>query len=254
MNNNTQPKKIRCYRRVGTRIGLALLGVIVLCLLLFFHPQPFFRWSVTVDNLSLYSDEPFAVKAAETLLEQVQLKLSASPAYSTDEQYAIFICNTEWRRLIFFIGDENAGGIVYYPLSSNVFLSGGVIEENRKTSPSGRSDVLGRKLDHFIAHEIAHILTGRSMGWIRFHDLPIWIREGYAEYIGSQGVFNYDESTQAFMENSSAMNFPPSVPYLRYNLLVAYLIQKKNWSEIELFETTLSQSEVEQMLKTEISQ
>ncbi len=135
-----------------------------------------------------------------------------------------------------------------------MFLNGGVIEENRKTSPSGMSDLLGRRLDHFIAHEIAHILNGKAMGWIRFHDLPIWIREGYAEYMGSQGVFNYDESTQAFMNNSSKMNLPPSVPYLRYNLLVAYLIQKKNWSEKELFETTLSQLEVEQMLKAEISQ
>ena len=254
MSNNTTQKKIRDSHKVWLKIGLVLLGTVILCLSLFFHPQPFFRWSATVDNLSLYSDEPFSTEAGEKLLEQVQLKLSASPMYSTDGKYAIFICNTKWRRLIFFIGDENAGGLVYYPLSSHVFLSGGVIGENRKTSPSGASDVLGRNLDHFIAHEIAHVLNGNAMGWIRFHYLPVWIREGYAEYIGSQGVFNYNESVQAFMHNSSKMNFPPSVPYLRYNLLVAYLLEQKNWNEKELFETTLRQSDVEQLLKAETSQ
>ncbi len=253
MSNNFEQTKTRISHKVWLKIGLALLGVITLCLSLFFYPQLLFRWSATVDNLSLYSDKSFSAKAGEKLLEQVQLKLSASPMYSTNEKYAIFICNTQWRRSIFFIGDENAGGIVYYPLSSNVFLNGGVIEENRKTSSSGMSDVLGRKLDHFIAHEIAHVLNGKAMGWIQFHYLPVWIKEGYAEYIGSQGTFNYDESAQAFINNSSKMNFPPSVPYLRYNLLVAYLTEKKNWSEKELFETTLSQLEVEQMLKSEMS-
>jgi len=254
MNNNIAPKKPGNPRKVWLRIGLALFGFIALCLTLFFHPQPFFRWSATVDNLFLYSDKPFSAEAGEKLLKQVQSKLAASPLYSTDKKYAIFICNTHWRRSIFFIGDENAGAHVYYPLSSNVFLSGGAIEENRKISPSGMSDVLGRKLDHFIAHEIAHTLNGDATSWIQFHDEPAWIREGYAEYIGSQGVFNYAEAAQAFMNNSSKMNLPASIPYLRYNLLVAHLLEKKNWSEKELFETTLSQSEVEQMLKAETAQ
>ncbi|MFN8382471.1 MAG: hypothetical protein U0V02_11045 [Anaerolineales bacterium] len=254
MSYNIEQKKIRCPRKFWLKISITLLGISILCLSLFFHPQYFFQWSTTVDNLSLYSDEPFSAESGEKLLKQVQSKLSASPLYSTDEKYAIFICNSPWRRSIFFIGDENAGGIVYYPLSSNVFINGGDIEENRKISLSGMSDVLGRKLDHFIAHEIAHILNGKAIGWIQFHYEPIWIKEGYAEYIGSQGIFNYDEAAYAFMNNSSKMNLPPSIPYLRYNLLAEYLLEKKNWKEKDFFETALSQSGAEQMLKAEMSQ
>ncbi len=244
MQKSRNKGNVLSSRKVWAAIAAALSGILALGGFLFLHPQPLFGWSVTFANLSLYSDQPFSAQAGKVLLQQVQRKLSASPQYSTGEAYAIFVCNTSWRRAIFFAGDQQANGLTYYPLSTNVFLGGGIIEENRRTSPSGLPDILGRSLDHFMAHEIAHDLNGEEIGWLRFHNLPVWIREGYAEYIGSQGVFNYEESVQAFLNNSSKMNLPPATPYLRYNLLVAYLIEKKHWSEAKLFETQISQSEV----------
>ncbi len=231
---------------------MAVIGALGLAL--FLYPQPLFAWSVQSDNLSLYSDRPFSPEAGRTVLEQVQRKLAASPLYSTQERYAIFICNTDWRRALFFLGDQHAGGLVYYPLSTNVFLSGANMEDNRLISSSGKPDVLGRKLDHFMVHEIAHDLTGQTMGWLRYHDLPIWIREGYAEYIGSQGVFNYSEAEEAFRTDAVVMNTPASLPYRRYNFLVAYLLEKHQWREDQLFETSLSRADVENMVKAELAQ
>lgn len=233
------------------KIGLILFGMIVLSL--FFHPQPLFLRSVRINHLSLYSDQAFSPSDGRKILEQVQLKLNASPLYSAQDHYAIFICNTQWRRVLFFFANRRAGSIVYYPLSSNVFLSGAAIEENRLISPSGKPDVLGRRLDHFIAHEIAHILTGRVTGRRCYHDLPAWIKEGYAEYIGSRGTFDYGEAVQAFRTGAPKMNTPAAAPYLRYNLLVAYLLEKRKWSPKQLFEISPSQDEVEAMLEKEVS-
>ncbi len=112
--------------------------------------------------------------------------------------------------------------------------------------------MLGRRLDHFVAHEIAHLLTGQTIGEERFRNLPTWIKEGYAEYVGSTGTFSYPDTVKAFQNGDAKMNTPPSVPYLRYNLLVAYLLEKQKWSPQELFERTPSQAEVEELLRAEI--
>jgi hypothetical protein len=254
MKNKNLEKKIiiTAPKKIWLMAGLIILGIVVSFLFLFFYPQFLFRWSVRVDNLSLYSDQAFLPTDGRKLLEQVQFKLSASPMYSTQDPYAIFICNTPWRRMLFFLGDLQAGGRAYYYPITNVFLSGAVIEDNRLIAPSGKPDFLGRRLDHFIAHEIAHVLTSKVTSWGRYHDLPQWIKEGYAEYIGSRGVFNYEETVDAFQRGDTKMSTPVAVPYLRYNLLVAYLLDERKWGPRELFETSLSQAEVEAMLKTEM--
>ena len=188
------------------------------------------------------------------MLELAQAKLTRSPLYSPRDNYAIFICNSDWRRMIFFFARGKACGLTYYPLSSNVFLSGTAIKENRLISPSGRSDILGRTLDHFIVHEITHVLTGKFIGGRKLYYLPDWIKEGYAEYIGRGGAFNYDKAVQAFLMGSPDMDIPPSVPYLRYTLIVTYLLEKQQWSLTKLFETSISQNEVETKLKAEALQ
>lgn len=236
------------------KIILILLSIIVAALLLFSNPQPLFSWSVHTNNLSLYSDQAFLSEDGKQLLELVQKKLTRSSLYSDKDHYTIFICNSNWRRNIFFFASSKAGGLNYYPLSSNVFISGAKIKENRLISPSGRSDILGRTLDHFIAHEITHVLTGKLIGGIKLHYLPDWIKEGYAEYIGSGSTFNYNKAAQAFLMGSPEMNIPPSVPYLRYNLIVTYLLDKQQWSPTKLFETSISQGEIEYKLKAEIFQ
>ncbi len=231
--------------------GLVVAVIVGLSIALFMWPQPLFAWSVREYNLVLYSDRPFSPDAGRKLLDQVQAKLMKSAVYSADVTYSALIGNSGWRRALYFFGDGQAGGLTYYPWSTNVFLSGGVVEENRKTSPTGKADVLGRGLDHFIAHEIAHDLTGELIGWQRMRDLPVWVREGYAEYIGSSGGFDYDEALRAYLEHAPEMSMPPAVPYRRYNLLVAYLLEHKGWSEAQLFDATLSQQDVEAMLKQE---
>ncbi len=254
MSNNVANRTIRrITRKIWLKVGIALVVIGALGVGLFLYPQPLFAWSIASDNLSIYSDQPFAPKAGRTVLEQVQAKLAASPLYSRHEHYAIFICNTAWRRTLFFLFDQHAGGLVYYPLSTNVFLSGANIEDNRLISPSGLPDVLGRKLDHFMAHEIAHDLTGQALDWSRYQALPVWIREGYAEYIGSQGVFDYGESLEAFRTEAPVMNVPASIPYRRYTLLVAYLLEKQKWTEQQLFATAFSPADVENMLKADLT-
>jgi hypothetical protein len=254
VKNLSEKMSVGITKKVWLKVGIILLGTIAGLLLLLSYPQPLFSWSVHIHNLSLYSDQAFSSEDGKQVLELAQAKLTRSALYSSRDNYAIFICNSDWRRMIFFFANSKARGLTYYPLSSNVFLSGAAIKENRLISPSGRSDILGRTLDHFIVHEITHILTGRFIGEVKLYYLPDWIKEGYAEYIGRGCAFNYDKAVQAFLEESPEMNVPPSVPYLRYTLIVTYLLEKQQWSLTKLFETSISQNEVETKLKAEALQ
>jgi hypothetical protein len=242
---------LKTAARAVLRIVIALLAVVALYTLILCFPQPFFHWSVRDNNLSLYSDLPFSTEDGKKILSLVQNKLAASPVYSTDDRHAVFVCNTGWRRSIFFFQHPTAGGLNYYPITSNVFLSGAVIEENRLVSPSRLPDIFGRTLDHFIAHEITHTLTVKTAGFCKYRKLPNWIKEGYPEYVGRGQGSDYDEAVRAFLADAPEMNSPSVAPYLRYRLLVAYLLEKKNWTPSRLFENSIRQAEVEAMLKAE---
>ncbi|HEY4760775.1 MAG TPA: hypothetical protein VIH42_09365 [Thermoguttaceae bacterium] len=237
------------------KLGLIIIGFFASSLLLFFFfPQLLFAWSVSANNLTLYCDQAFLMEDGRNVLELVQAKLSRSPLYSSCDHYAFFICNSKWRQMIFFFANNRAAGLSYYPFTSNVFLRGAALEENRLISPSGKPDIFGRTLDHFIVHEITHVLTGKSVGGRNLYCLPDWIKEGYAEYVAIGNAFNYEEAAQAFLDGDPKMNVPPSAPYLRNILLVAYLLEKQQWSPTKMFEASISQDEVETRLKAELSQ
>lgn len=241
-------------KRFWLKATAAVLAALAFYLALLCFPQPFFRWSVSAANLTLYSDEPFSAEAGKKVLELTRAKLSASPLYSAQEHHAAFICNARWRQRLFFNRNYGVGGINFYPLTSNVFLRDAVIEDNRLISPSGKPVPGDRTLDYFIVHEITHTLTKREAGWSRHWRLPEWIREGYPDYVAKGISFNYDEARRAFLEETAEMDRWKSGLYLRYHLLVAHLLDKERWGVRSLFEDSIEQSAVEEAIRSEASQ
>lgn len=229
----------------------AIAGVFAAILLLLSVPQPFFRSSVTAKNLTLYSDQPFAPESGQRVLELADAKLAQSPLYSAEQKHLVFICNARWRQRLFFTYVYGAGGVNYYPLTTNVFLRNSIIEENCLIGPSGNRTSGERTLDCFIAHEITHTLTGRAVGGIAYHRLPQWKREGYADYVGKGAAFNYDEAKQAFLANDPKMDWAKSGLYWRFHLLVAHLLDKQHWSVQRALEDPIEQQTVEDMIRAE---
>src|SRR5262249_7721998 len=104
------------------------------------------------------------------------------------------------------------------------------IEDNRLISQSGLPVAGARTLDYYVAHEVTHELTGRLIGPWRFYRLPQWLREGYADYVGKSAAFNYVEARQAFLDGAPEMDFQRSGLYVRFNPLVAYLLDHRHWT------------------------
>src|SRR6201999_1311751 len=214
---------MRTLKRLA-RIALLTVFLCSAYALLLCLPGPFFSHSVRANNLVLHSDQPFSEPAAQHVLKLVEAKLAASPIYSSRQDQHIYICNVRWRQRLFFNKDYGVGGVAPYPVSPNVFLRDAAIAENRLISPSGKLVAGDRTLDYFIAHEITHQLTGRALGPVRYARLPQWVREGYADYVGKGSSFNYAEERKAFLAGAPEMDWKKSGLYLRYHLLVAYLL------------------------------
>ena len=243
--------KIKTIKKILGRTCLVIAGMCIFYLILLCFPQPFFSWSVSANNLTLYSDQPFSSEAGKKVLELTQAKLAASELFLSQQHHTIFICNARWRQRLFFNYNYGVGGVNYYPITSNVFLRDAIIEENRLISPSGNLVPANRSLDYFVAHEITHTLTGQAIGGFRFYQLSEWVREGYADYVGKGASFNYEEARKAFLADAPEMNWEKSGLYWRFHLLVAYLLDKQHWDVRRLLTEPMEQASVEDAIRAE---
>jgi len=242
---------MKITKKLLLKIGAAFVAGIALTWVLLSLPQPFFHTSVKAKNLSLYSDQPFTPESGQRVLELVEAKLAKSPLYAAEQQHLVFICNARWRQRLFFTYVYGAGGVNYYPFTTNVFLRDSIIEENCLIGPKGGRVPGDRTLDYFIAHEITHTLTGQAVGPIDYHRLPQWKREGYADYVGKGATFNYDEAKRAFLADDPKMDWAKSGLYWRFHLLVAHLLEKQHWSAQQMLEAPIEQAAVEEMIRAE---
>jgi hypothetical protein len=161
----------------------------------------------------------------------------------------VFICNSIWRQILLFNRDYGVGGVAQYPVTAQVFLRTAEVESNHLIS-SSRLVVKGdRTLDYYIAHEITHQLTGHALGPVRYFQLPQWVREGYADYVGKGDSFQYDQVERAFLAEAPEMDWNKSGLYSRFHLLVAYLLDRQHWSVQQLLRNPPSQATVEAAIK-----
>ncbi len=240
-------------RAIG-RLVLAACLVIAAGILVLNVPEPFFAWSVTNGNLALYSDTPFDAAAGRALLATVRAKLAVSPLFSAGETHRVFIVHSTWRKYLYlnYQYPRGAGGVNYYPITTNVFLRDGVIETNRLLTRAGKPVPGERTLDYFIAHEITHTLAGRVARFPGNHLLPAWIREGYPEYIARGRSFQYGETRRALLAGTLETWGPAKVPpYKRYCLLIACLIERNHWDARDVINTSLTEADVERAVRDE---
>jgi len=221
---------IRTWTARLARVMFAGVALFAGYALLVCAPQPFFSHSVSANHLVLYSDRPLPEAAAGNVLRLAHEKLAACPLYAAHPDANVFLCNSRWRQLLFFNKYYGVAGVSLYPLTHNVFLRDAAIEDNRLISPRGTPVAGVRTLDYFVVHEVTHELTGRAVGPLRFYQMPQWIREGYADYVGKGAAFDYGEARRAFLADAPEMDWKRSGLYWRFHLRVAYLLDHRHWT------------------------
>lgn len=204
--------------RGGLCVIAALVGFAVLMAAALAHPQPFFRYHAALGRLSLYSDRPFDPARGRAALADVEARLETSPL-DDHKPHAIVIANAPWRQAVFMNAARGAAGVNFYPITNDVFLRHSDIGRDIVFGASGRPAAPPRTLAYYGAHEIAHSFTAERLGagklWNR--ELPQWVREGYADYVGMGGRVDIDDlyrwqSTPVLPQrfNAAAMGSKPS--------------------------------------------
>ncbi len=222
--------------RVALFTFFGILGLFVLYLVLLCHPGLFFRYTLNQGALTLYSDEPIPTSAAR-VLEDTEDRLARSPLFRdrTSPHIRIYLCNRRWRFILFANIRYRVGGLAYPPLSRNIFVRGAHIDANRLIGPSGNEVPGERTLSYYFAHEAIHTLVFDELGAVAHWRLPPWKNEGYADYIAKGTDFDYQHAVAQLRRGDREMDPRRSGLYLRYHLLVAYLLDHKGIHVHELF-------------------
>jgi hypothetical protein len=226
-----------------------LLGLAAIYLLLVCFPQPLFAYSHSWDNLTLYCDDPIPPQA-DGVLQDAQRRLNRCPFYTGHPHQNIFLCNHAWRYRLLTNTHAKAGGNAYFFAPQNAFLRKADIARNvlfRKDgiTPSGPD----RPLSYFIAHEITHGLTARFLGPLAAWRLPAWKAEGYADYVGKGGDFDFQKNLELFRKGDETLDPHASGLYLRYHLLVAELLDRRGMGAPEFLTRDLDREKLEKELR-----
>ena len=208
--------------RWATRVAVALAFAYVLLLS---YPEPLFAYELRDAGIVVHADRPIP-EAMRATLERVRARLDRSTIVDPRRVQHAFLCQSRWRFALFARNNYQAGGIANVYIGQNVFLRESDMEHDRLIGPSGRPAPADRPLSYFIAHEIMHIEHGRLLGRLGYLRLPQWADDGHADYVGRD--IDLAQALEGFKVGAPELDPQQSGLYLRYQLMVAYLIDKKH--------------------------
>jgi hypothetical protein len=207
-------------------IGL-ILGVGTLYIFFLMYPNLLFGYKYKYRNFIVHSDKPIP-KSINIVLNDAIERLENSELYETNIQFKLYLCNEDWR-FKFFTRNGNAGGVVNFLISPNIFIRQSDAEKNQLVPPkTWKNSLINRPLSYFIAHEGIHCLQRKFDNFL-FLKANVEIIEGYAEYIAKGKTNNLDILIKEFKNNLPTMN-PENGLYDKYNLYVTYLIERKEYT------------------------
>jgi hypothetical protein len=240
MNSNILRKAGKFMLRC---IGVVSIIVIIYLATLFF-PQPFFAHKVTVNNITVYSDESLPVEKITNIIESAESNIKTSKLYDAATKHRIFIANNNTRWTYFTTFYSKVGGLNYVIFNHNIFLRKADVSDNRLYGPSGSKVAGERTLDYFMAHEISHTLEFQSMSLYKYPLKTNWVLEGYCEYIAYGS-----ESYEVALKKLQTANEPESTKYYtRVRTIVAYMLEREQlnisdiWSKLGEYDYWLAKA------------
>jgi hypothetical protein len=238
----------RWVRRVGRGL-LLFAGVFAVYIVLLLHPDPLFAHEARYENIVLHSSEPLPPEATH-LARRARERIASSPYFVASDRYDVYLCQSP--ELFAFLSlKPGVAGVAQVYFGGNVFLRPSAVERDRLIGPSGNQVPGDRSLTYYVAHELAHTMLARHIGRRSYHALAVWQQEGYADYVGKGGSFDFDAVRAAFRAGKPELDPGRSGLYLRYHLLVAYALEQRGMSGAELFGRPHDSAPLEAALRLE---
>jgi hypothetical protein len=219
---------VRGLKKTLLRGVLGLVAIATAYLTLLVAPDPLFAYEERGRFIEVHSDEALPPEARD-VIAIAEARVERSPLFDASREHHVYVCNTRWRWSLFSRWDSGAGAIAMAPIGRSVFTREARFERDRLVSASGREPDPPRTLAYYLAHEVTHTMTADRLGSAYF-ELPVWVREGYADYVGRGETFDYDETRARWLAGDRELDPEASGFYLRYVLLVAHLLDREGWS------------------------
>ena len=166
---------------------------------LLFAPGPLFRYAHAATAVTVHSDAPLPTETAE-VVRRTEGRVQRSPLFDAAIKHDVYFCNSSWRWWFLSSGNHKAAAIALLaPFGRAVITREAHVVSDRLVQASGKEGPNERTLDYFIAHEITHTMTADFLGARSYLALPVWVREGYADYVGRASDFDYEDARAALV-------------------------------------------------------
>ena len=217
----SQPRRRRPLRWWLLRGGAALVVLSALYFATLLRPRMLFSWALGGASIHVYSDEPIPASAA-AVIAHVESRIRHSTLFDAARAYPVYVCNDRWRWNYFSFFDGRSRGF-QTPLGRAVFIRPARWETNQLAGPDGGDGP--RSLEVYMAHEVTHMMVADHVGLMAERRLPVWLREGYAEYVARHDTFDYRATRGRLIADDAG--FATRDPYWKYLLLVTHLLDQE---------------------------
>jgi len=240
-----QPGRRRLLRRWLLRGGATLLVLSALYVATLLHPQMFFSWARDGASIHVHSDEPIPESAAE-IISLAESRIRRSPLFDTTRTYPVYVCNARWR-WNYFSGFNGRSRGFQTPLGRAIFIRPAHWATNQLAGPDGEDGPCA--LDMYLAHEVTHMMVADHLGLIAARRLPVWLREGYAEYVARHDTFDYAATRAHLIAGDEGLAVHDR--YWKYLLLVTYLLDREGLDVSTVLNAPPDSDEVEARVRAD---
>jgi len=224
-------------RYLGFYIIIILAAIFVA--FIFFPNLSFYRHHISYKQFKIYADVEID-DAIYEILDKVEKQLKTSEIYDNDLSFKIFISSGFKPYSIFSPSYKDAFAVTY-PIINNIFISKTDIKNNLVQRDA--EEDYERSLTSVIEHEVTHKLIENEIGIKANRKLETWKKEGYCEYVSGESKLNLKAGIKKVYKDSNSSSVAFS--YLKYRILVTFLIDIKGHSFQSLVETEFDLKQLE---------
>jgi hypothetical protein len=250
MPQPTRPKPASRARRRVPRAGLIVAIVVALYSAIVLNPWVLFHHEVRAQNVVFHARDPFPAEA-RAIAEAARERVARSPFFDPADEYHVYLCDTPSLFAFFAFWNHGVGAVAQVGVTGNIYMRPSHVARDRLLGPSGNEVPGERTLTYFVAHEITHTMVARRVGRLAYFGLETWQQEGYADYVGKGGQFDFDAALADFRSGAKELDPAVSGLYLRYHLLTQHLLEHEGVSAEALLASPRDPAPIERELRGE---
>lgn len=204
-------------------------------------PRPLFAYSYHVAGLTLHSDRSLNAAGTRDFLRDVKARLDHSMLGPDAEALTLYSAGG-WRERLFFTHVQSAGGVVYVPLSRRHAFLSRIDTKGDRLIKNGTIIAPPRTASYYAVHELAHLRVAAMVGALRFHRMPVWVREGLADYV-ALGPMAPDTRKAIMAWNGPRLPLMQRYgAYPEFRAMVDFAINDLGWSKELLISTEMNET------------